>query len=424
MKQHELVLPQIKTLAPNWKRSVLIRIMHQLNDGCLKVHEDGALVGCFGDVHSELQATIRVKDPAFYGRVLVDGSIGFGESYIDGEWDSHDITSVIRVFTRNLPVLDNLENKFRWLTMPVNRLLHWRNSNSKNQAKRNISAHYDLGNRLYESFLDESMLYSSAIFATDSDQNDLAAAQENKMRQICEKLGVHEDDHVLEIGTGWGGLAIFMAGRYGCRVTTTTISEEQFAYATKRVADAGLSDRVTVIKKDYRELTGEYTKLVSIEMIEAVGESYLDSFVTKCNELLAPGGRMLLQAITIADQRMSLYRKSVDFIQLHVFPGGFLPSLTMLCEKFTRHSNLIVRDVHDIGIDYAQTLKLWRERFEENFSEIATDSSDRNGYDERFYRLWKFYLEYCEGGFRERTISTVQLVLSSSNDREKMRARS
>ena len=391
-----------------WQRAVLFKIFAKLEFGQLRVYDGGRLIDVFGEKTSDLTAVVRVKNDRFYSKLLFGGSIGVGESYVDGDWETPDLTSVVRVFARNLSVLDKIEAQFSWLTLPLNKWKHWGNKNSQKQAQQNISAHYDLGNELYKSFLDQRMLYSSAIFRT-SDQS-LEEAQVEKLRTICTKLDLKNTDHVVEIGTGWGALAIYMAEEYGCTVTTTTISDEQYHYTKELIVDKKLADKVNLLKKDYRELNGKYDKLVSIEMIEAVGKEYMDQFFEKCEDLLKPKGKMLIQAITIADQRLSTYESSVDYIQKYIFPGGFLPSLSLLTHQIGEKVGMAVRDVHDIGLDYAKTLNVWRERFEQNFSSLST-----RGYDERFFRMWKFYLEYCEGGFLERTISTVQVVATKKS---------
>jgi len=288
---------------------------------------------------------------------------------------------------------------------PLTWLRTVRRANSRKQAKRNILAHYDLGNRLYRTFLDTHMQYSSAIYRAGDDT--LEQAQINKMQRICEQLRLTEQDHLVEIGTGWGGLAIFAAKNFGCRVTTTTISDEQYQHCQQRIIEEGLDDRITLLNKDYRELTGQYDKLVSVEMIEAVGRKYLPGYFAKANELLKPGGLAMIQAITIADQRFDVYSRTEDFIQKHIFPGGFLPSLQLMSELLANKTELIIRDIHDIGLDYAKTLKDWRENFVARTQEL-----EESGYGEQFRRLWEYYLGYCEGGFLERRISAVQLLTS------------
>ncbi|KFZ31978.1 cyclopropane-fatty-acyl-phospholipid synthase [Pseudidiomarina salinarum] len=393
------------SLLDNLARKAVLKLLSGIREGYLVIREEGSRVAGFGNKNDELRAEVDVLKPEFYRKMLLGGSIASGELYIDQAWTTPDLTAVIQIFARNLPALDAFEAKFSWVLLPVQRLQHWRRSNSKQQAKENISSHYDLGNDLYEAFLDPEMQYSSAVYPDPT--ASLEEAQHNKLRRLCDSLELKPEDHLLEIGTGWGGLAIFAAKHYGCRVTTTTISEEQYKYAKERVEQEQLSDRITLLKKDYRDLTGQYDKLVSVEMIEAVGRKYMPTFFRTCSSLLKPDGKMALQAITIADQRMSSYAYSVDFIQKHIFPGGFLPSLTMMTEMYTNHTDLVVRQVDDIGFDYARTLRHWRQRFNASHPKLK-----EHGYDERFGRLWNYYLAYCEGGFLERTVSAVQLVAS------------
>ncbi|WP_407690295.1 class I SAM-dependent methyltransferase [Rouxiella silvae] len=357
----------------------------------------------FGDETAPLQGQIEVHDLRVYRRVLLGGSIAAGESYIDGDWTTPNLTAVLQLLAENVGLVDKIESRFSWLTSPVNSVVHFLRRNSPSQARRNISAHYDLGNDFYQGFLDEKMLYSSAWY--QGPHMTLEQAQEAKMRRLCEQLELRAEDHLLEIGTGWGAMAEFAAREYGCQVTTTTISREQYDYALQRIEQAGLSAQVTVLFEDYRALTGQYDKLVSIEMIEAVGKRYLPTFFKRCNALLKPKGRMALQAITIADQRYKHYSRNVDFIQRYVFPGGFLPSINAMTESMTRHTGLVVCNLFDIGNDYARTLHEWRERVVRYWNTQNAQVSD-----ERFRRLWVFYLCYCEAGFRARTISTVQLI--------------
>ncbi|WP_413112296.1 class I SAM-dependent methyltransferase [Thaumasiovibrio sp. DFM-14] len=393
------------TVSEKTSRNMVHLFLNRISNAGLTLIEEGSGVYQFGDSNSEMQAQLIIRKPDFYVRVLRGGSVAAGEAYIDGDWDSPDLTAFIRVVVRNLPMLDQLEQRIGGALRIKNKIAHWLNRNNLVQAKKNISAHYDLGNDFYRQFLDSQMLYSSGIYLSKED--DLAQAQVNKMHRLCQQLQLEPDDHVLEIGTGWGAMAIYMAKHFGCRVTTTTISAEQYQWAEKRIAEEGVSDRVTLLLRDYRELDGIYDKLVSVEMIEAVGLSYLPEYIKQCQTLLKPGGLAVLQAITIADQRFDYYRQNVDFIQMYVFPGGFLPSVSQLQSSFTRHSDFVCRDLKDIGYDYARTVKDWHDGVNENSSAIRAQ-----GFDERFMRLWRFYLSYCEGGFWERSISAIQLTLS------------
>jgi cyclopropane-fatty-acyl-phospholipid synthase len=392
-------------------RSMFISALKRLPQGNLIIKEQGEIIASLGDESSDLKAEVHILDTAAYPKLLLGGSIASGETFTDKLWDSPNLTNVIRIFARNLSTLDTWEKRFNWLTMPLAKIKHIANNNSQSQAKKNIGAHYDLGNRLYTKFLDESMMYSAAIYP---DANaSLAQAQQNKLKTICEKLQLKPSEHLLEIGTGWGGLAIYAAKHYGCKVTTTTISEEQYAWAEEWVEKEGLGSQITLLKKDYRLLEGQYDKLVSIEMIEAVGKKYLSNFFGKCSSLLKDNGLMLLQSITIDDRRYDSYSDSVDFIQKHIFPGGFLPSQFAINKHVKKYTDMSIRDVHDIGIDYAFTLKHWFEDFMQHKSVL-----NQEGYDERFMRMWQYYLNYCEGGFLERVISTAQLVLAKPQHRD------
>lgn len=393
-----------------WSRHLFCQIMKGLPEGQLVIQEQGRPFATFGEANSDLKAHINIHHPSTYARFLFGGSVGAGEAYVDGSWDSPDVTKVVQLFARNLPMLDSLERKFTWFVEPFRQVQHWRNRNTHQQAKKNISAHYDLGNELYREFLDPTMMYSSAIYP--SKDATLEEAQNHKLATICEKLQLNETDHLLEIGTGWGGLAIFAAQHYGCKVTTTTISDEQHRYAEEKIKALNLEHKITLLKQDYRTLTGQFDKLVSIEMIEAVGKSFLGEFFKQCSARLKKNGLMLLQAITINDQRYDSYAKGVDFIQKHIFPGGFLPSHLAINQYVKSHTDMMIRDSHDIGLDYARTLKDWHHKLNQNQRILNS-----KGYDERFMRLWRYYFAYCEGGFLERTISTVQLVMSKPHYR-------
>lgn len=384
-------------------RALILGVLKQLHGSGLTLREAGENAVFFGDPTAPLQGEIEVHNLRAYRRVLLGGSIAAGESYIDGDWTTPNLTTVLQLLAENLKLVDKLEARLSWVTAPVNSLIHFFRRNSPSQARKNISAHYDLGNDFYQGFLDEKMLYSSAWY--QEPQMTLEQAQEAKMRRLCDQLQLHAGDHLLEIGTGWGAMAEFAAREYGCQVTTTTISREQYDFACQRIEKAGLTDRVTVLFEDYRALRGQFDKLVSIEMIEAVGKRYLKTFFKRCNALLKPNGRMAIQAITIADQRYASYSRNVDFIQRYVFPGGFLPSITAMNDTMTRCTGLVVRDLFDIGFDYARTLHEWRERVQRYWNAQLDGAQD-----ERFRRLWLFYLCYCEAGFRARTISTVQLI--------------
>jgi len=389
-------------------RSLVFSVFAKLEYGQIEIIDNGQrfIFPEFAENNS-LRGRINIHDVSVYREFVKGGSIGVAEAYIAGKWSSPDLTSVIRIFARAQQQTDTLEQQKSWLTKLKYALLHRRNRNSATGSKRNILAHYDLGNELYSRFLDPEMMYSSAIYPNEG--ANLAQAQEHKLSTICQRLELKANDHLLEIGTGWGGLAIYAAQHYGCKVTTTTISDAQHAYAKNRIEALGLADKITLLKQDYRDLTGEYDKLVSIEMIEAVGYEYLPSFFKQCNQRLKSGGKLLIQSITIADQRFDYYKHNVDFIQRYIFPGGFLPSITVLAEHLTEYTSLVTESISDIGLDYAKTLSHWREAFLQSWPELTPF-----GYDERFKRLWLYYFAYCEGAFLERSTSTVHLVARKS----------
>jgi len=352
-----------------------------------------------------LTATVHVTNAQLYADAAFGGSVGAGEAYIRGLWRCDDLVSLVRLFVINRDVLNGLDSRWSFVTQPFLKLFHFWNRNSKAGSARNIAAHYDIGNELYELMLDETMAYSCGIFAGET--TSLREASIAKFDAACRKLDLKPTDHLLEIGTGWGGLAIHAAQRYGCRVTTTTISRKQYELAKRKVEAAGLSERITLLLDDYRDLTGSYDKLVSIEMIEAVGAQYLDTYLQKCASLLQPHGSMLLQAITIQDQLYAPALKSVDFIQRFIFPGSFIPSVTAISNAITRSTDFKIFNLEDIGPHYATTLRHWRERF---FAALPTVR--QLGYSDSFIRLWEYYLCYCEGGFTERQLGAVQMLLT------------
>lgn len=408
MKSPDLTSPRSGLLANGLgagllKRGLLRQLAH-LRHGHLTLVEAGERQ-LFGQPDAHLRAEIQVHDEAFWPMVAGNGSIGAGEAYMQGYWTSPDLTAVIRLFVVNLDVLDGLEGGLARLGRPLLHGLHWLNRNTRRGSRKNIAAHYDLGNALFEQLLDSTMMYSAAMFRSAEDS--LEQAQLYKLQRICEKLDLQPDDHLLEIGTGWGSMALYAASHYGCRVTTTTLSREQYEYTRQRIEAQGLQDRITLLLKDYRDLEGQYDKLVSIEMIEAVGHRYLPTYFRQCARLLKDDGLMLLQSITIRDQRYEQAKGSVDFIQRYIFPGGALPSLQVLLENVGRDTDLNLHHMEDFGLHYARTLRLWHDNLRR-----ARHSLEQLGYDEQFYRLWEFYLCYCEGGFLERSIGAAQLLLA------------
>ena len=351
-----------------------------------------------------LAARVTVTHPQFYRDIAFGGSIGAGEAYIHDFWTCDDLNGLLRILLRNRDVLEEVDSGTAIFSRPLQKLLHFFNKNTRAGSRRNISAHYDLGNDFYRLWLDKTMMYSCAYFETpDSTLTDASVA---KLDRICQKLALTPEDSVIEIGTGWGGFAIHAAKNCGCHVTTTTISRQQYEWAQAAVRAEGLEDRITLLFEDYRDLQGSYDKLVSIEMIEAVGHEFHDTFFKKCCELLKPDGQMLLQAITIADQQYDAYKKDVDFIRRYIFPGGCLTSVTDISRTMTRHTDMRAIHLEDIGPHYATTLRRWREQF---FAKI--DQVRALGYAREFVRLWEFYLCYCESAFTERAIGTVQMLI-------------
>ena len=408
MKSHSLVSKNSRSTTHNLTSALLrrgvMRQLGQLKNGHLVVIENGERL-MFGDCGAGLVGEVQIHDTSVWGMIASNGSIGAGEAFIHGYWSSPDLTKVVRVLVSNMQVLDAMEGGLARLGRPLIRGLHWVNRNTRKGSQKNIAAHYDLGNEMFEQFLDPTMMYSAAQFLTADDT--LEQAQLNKLERICQKLDLKPEDHLLEIGTGWGSMALFAAQYYGCKVTTTTLSKEQFDYTQARVEALGLQDQVTLLLEDYRDLTGQYDKLVSIEMIEAVGHHFLSSYFKQCSHLLKPRGLMLLQAITIREQRYEQAKSSVDFIQRYIFPGGALPSVQKMLEIVGKDTDMNLMHMEDFGLHYAKTLRLWHENFRRAHGRLT-----ELGYDEYFLRLWEFYLCYCEGGFLERSIGTAQLLLA------------
>jgi cyclopropane-fatty-acyl-phospholipid synthase len=386
-------------------RRVVRARLESLRNGQIVVTENGRHES-FGAVTDDLPLTVQltVNDPRFYSDIAFGGAVGAGESYIHGCWSCDELTTLVRILVKNRDVLLGMDGGTAYLTKPLQKLFHRLNRNTRDGSRRNIAAHYDLGNDFYALWLDRRMMYSSAIFQHADMSLELAAVA--KLDRICRKLDLGPGDHVLEIGTGWGGFAIYAAENYGCRVTTTTISKQQHDYARDAIAKAGLQDRITLLQSDYRDLDGQYDKLVSIEMIEAVGHEYHDTYFGKCCALLKRDGLMLLQAITIADQHYERAKNTVDFIKRYIFPGGCLTSVTAMSDTLTRVTDMRIVDLEDIGPHYATTLQRWRERFFDNIDAIRG-----MGFSEEFIRMWHYYLCYCEGGFLERAIGNVQMLM-------------
>jgi len=389
-------------LASFARRAVLTRLV-ALRHGVLRVREDGETL-VFGREGTGQEATLEVLDRACYTGIAFGGSVGAGETYMRGHWRTPDLTALMRLILRNRDTLDAMETGLARASAPLRAVVHWLRRNTRAGSRRNIAAHYDLGNDFFRLMLDETMMYSCALF--ERPDMTLAEAQRAKLDAICRKLELGPNDHLLEIGTGWGELAIHAASRYGCRVTTTTISPSQFADASERVRAAGLVDRVTILREDYRDLRGTYDKLVSIEMIEAVGHRHFRDFFRQCAARLVPEGAMLLQSITITDRHYPRARDQVDFIKRYIFPGCCIPSAGALAQAIAHSRDLRIEHLEDIGPHYATTLAAWRRNLAERLDQVRA-----LGYPNTFHRMWEFYLCYCEAGFAERALGDVQILM-------------
>ncbi|MTV25812.1 class I SAM-dependent methyltransferase [Nitriliruptoraceae bacterium ZYF776] len=383
---------------------LVVGMLDLLQVGALEVTLPDGRRRVFGDATSELRSTIDVHDWRFFTRLVNGASVGVGESYMEGEWTSQDLVSLIRIVIANRRALRRI-TPASLLNIAGDALVHALRANRLGQSKRNIAAHYDLSNELYSLFLDDTMTYSAAYFEHPS--VTLEQAQEAKYARLAERARITADTHVLEVGCGWGGFASHAARTYGCRVTGITLSEEQAAYARERMAREGLDHLVEIRVVDYREVTGQFDRIVSIEMLEAVGHRYLGAYFTTIDRLLAPDGLAAIQVITIPEQRYENYRRRPDFIQRYIFPGGHLPSLEAMAGGMGDHSDLYVESSENIGVHYAETLRRWRERFLSNVDQVKA-----LGFDDRFVRMWEFYLAYCEGAFLARYIGDLQLVLT------------
>jgi cyclopropane-fatty-acyl-phospholipid synthase len=378
----------------------------QLGHGRLVIREAGAEDLVFGDGDDRYpQAELVIYNHSTWRDLVTGGSIGAAESFVAGDWSSPDLTALLRFFTRNIDTMNRFEDRFAWISKPALKALHWLNRNTPEGSRKNISAHYDLGNDLFRLFLDPTMMYSSAIYPREDATLDEAAV--HKLDTICRKLDLRPEDRVVEIGTGWGGFAIHAAKHYGCHVTTTTISREQLELAKARVKAEGLEDKITLLFDDYRDLQGQFDKLVSIEMIEAVGPQFLDSYLSQISHLLKPDGLALIQAINMPEQRYHRALKNVDFIQRYIFPGSFIPSFGAILGSMNRGSDLVLTHAEDFGFHYARTLRDWCDRFMARRQEL-----EQLGYDQAFQRLWHFYFAYCEAGFSERAIGVAHLVMA------------
>lgn len=397
---------ELKVASQGALKRALCKKLEQIKECSLSISE-GPETMRFGDGMGDdvLRAHIRILNPQMWTSVATNGSVGVAESFMDGHWVVDDVVALVRIFVRNRDILDRMEGGLAKFGQWLLRGWHQRRRNTHTGSQRNISEHYDLSNALFKTFLDPTMMYSCAVYERADDTLEVAAVR--KLDRICQKLALKPSDHLLEIGTGWGGFAVHAALNYGCKITTTTISEEQFQLATARVVEAGLSEQISVIKQDYRVLTGSFDKIVSIEMIEAIGHQYLNTYFGKIAHLLKPDGLALVQAITIEDSRYAQALKDVDFIKRYIFPGSFIPSITAMLGACTAASDMKLVHLEDIGPSYALTLRAWRERFNGQLAKVR-----ELGFDARFIRMWNYYLAYCEGGFIERSIGDVQMLFA------------
>jgi len=403
---------QPSSMASRVARSLVMQQLTRLQQGTLVIREAGASDVTVGDGNSAYPvAELVIHNHSTWRDLLTGGSIGAAEAYVAGDWSSPNLVYLLRFFSRNIDLMNRFEDRFSWVTKPTLKGLHWLNRNTPEGSRKNISAHYDLGNDLFELFLDPSLMYSSAIYQAPESTLDEASAY--KLNVICRKLELKPSDQVLEIGTGWGGFAIHAAKHYGCHVTTTTISAEQLALAKQRVEAEGLQDRITLLFDDYRDLSGQYDKLVSIEMIEAVGPQFLPSYFGQISQLLKPEGLALIQAINMPEQRYQRALKNVDFIQRYIFPGSFIPSFGAMVGAVREQTDLVLAHVEDLGFHYARTLNDWCQRFQAHSQNLH-----QRGYDDAFQRLWHFYFAYCEAGFSERAIGVAQIVMAKPGHKQ------
>ncbi len=387
-------------------RKLVLKLLSKLEVGCIRI-VDGDNIDVFGITSPDFPnvVTIRILHHQAYTAITWGGSVGAAEAYMFRHWDTDDLTTLVRLVIRNQMLFKGLDSGLSRLGAPLYKLFHFLRRNTLSGSRKNIVAHYDLGNDFYRLFLDDTLTYSSGVF--ERPDATLKEASIAKYDRICRKLNISEDDHVVEIGTGWGGFTLHAVKNYGCRVTTTTISDEQYKLAEERFEKAGISDRVTLLKSDYRELTGQFDKLVSIEMIEAVGHQYLDGFMAQCAGLLKPDGMMLIQAITIADWAFDEHKKEVDFIKHYIFPGSCIPSVTAIGDAVAKGTDLRLFDLEDITPHYAETLRRWRRNFLANLEAVK-----KLGFSTEFARMWEYYLRYCEAGFDERYLGNAQMVFA------------
>ena len=419
------VLPKDKSLSrliaksptvDNLCKSVLFKKFIELKHGSVTIEDRSVSphkTEVFGDKAGRIHSKVVIHRSSFFSRTLLGGSIGNAESYVDGDWDSDQLTDLVRLFVINRDVLQGIDQGIFSLVLgPVQKYFHGLRSNSLKGSRDNIRSHYDIGNDFFKLFLDETMMYSSGMFTDKT--TSLNEASIKKIKKICDNLQLTPQDHLLEIGTGWGSLAIYAAQNYGCKVTTTTISKEQYNYAKEKIIALGLQDKIELLFEDYRLLKGTYSKLVSVEMIEAVGLEHLETYFAKCSSLVAEDGIMVIQAITIRDHNYESAKKSVDFIQRHIFPGTGIPSITAMMNAITKKTNFVLADQKDYAEDYAQTLHQWSQNLK-----LEEQSIVKLGYPDFLHRLWQYYFSYCEGGFRERAIGLSHLTLTKPHYRNR-----
>ena len=402
---------------PGFYENMVLNALSKMTRGILNLTFPNGESVQIGSGGSDFEADIQIKYDEFFKCLVLYGDIGFGEAYVNGLWESKNITNVIKWVLLNIDNAPSVSgNKTKVLTLNLfkllNRIYHNGRSNSISGSQKNISEHYDLSNDFFATFLDPTMTYSSGYFYKSG--ISLLESQHAKYHRLCEQLCLKATDHVLEIGSGWGANAIYMAQHYGCRVTSVTISKAQQQLAALRVAEAGLSDRVQVIIQDYREIKGQFDKIVSIEMLEAVGHNFYEEYFSKCNDLLKPTGIFAFQVITSPDSRYQSLRKGVDWIQKYIFPGSLLPSVARINDAINKTSELTMVDLKDMGLDYAKTLQLWYDQFNQNIAEVKA-----LGYDETFIRKWRYYLNYCEAAFEMRNINVMQMVYVRPNNVER-----
>jgi len=398
--------PVSRQWVDNFARKGVLRLFASLTRGTLILRE-GQTVHEFGEpaAQSSCLAEVDILHPSFYRFILFGGTVGSGEAYMQSVWTSPNLTRVIEVMVMNLNTLANMNKRWQRLASWLGAWRYYWQKNSKAGSQRNISAHYDLSNDFFQLFLDPTLMYSAAVYPSPS--ASLHEASVHKLQRVCDQLALTADDHLLEIGTGWGGLAIYCAQTTGCRVTTVTLSQEQYQHARQQVEAAGLSGRVDVHLCDYRDIQGQYDKLVSIEMIEAVGHQYFAHYFAKCSSLLKPHGKMFLQSITIPHERYERGKYKMDFIRQYIFPGGCLPSQQVIMDNLSHHTDMELVHFDDITQDYARTLNAWAEAFSHQHPAVKA-----LGFDDVFIRMWEFYLAYCEGGFRQRVIGTSQWLFA------------